>query len=146
MMMCSPLFSEQHKGGEKKRHQYSTEKGRRASQSLDWVTDHQQAVSLNVTRKCHIVLVKKGTVKTSGSFFFFFWRLPSWNNFHFVKYVQSGKFQNLKKHNNMSFTQFDAANTKIATIIKHDQTALGWSSAVLVVVAKHLISWHYWFI
>lgn len=63
-----------------------------------------------------------------GFFFFFFLlfflRLSSWNNFHFVKYVHSGKFQNLKKHN-MSFTQFDAADTQIATIIKHDKTALG---------------------
>lgn len=33
-------------------------------------------------------------------------------------------FRILKKHN-MSFTQFDAADTQIATIIKHDKTALG---------------------
>lgn len=56
-------------------------------------------------------------------FLFVFLRLSSRNNFHFVKYVHSGKFQNLKKH--MSFTQFDAADTQIATIIKHDKTALG---------------------
>lgn len=57
-------------------------------------------------------------------FLFVFLRLSSRINFHFVKYVHSGKFQNLKKHN-MSFTQFDAADTQIATIIKHDKTALG---------------------
>lgn len=72
--------------------------------------------------------LRKGLWKLLGLgfflFFFCFLRLSSWNNFHFVKYVHSGKFQNLKKHN-MSFTQFDAADTQIATIIKHDKTALG---------------------
>lgn len=74
--------------------------------------------------------LRKGLWKLDcGSWLFFFLfvvflRLSSWNNFHFVKYVHSGKFQNLKKHN-MSFTQFDAADTQIATIIKHDKTALG---------------------